>query len=69
MREETIKIELTVPSSYFNSGIMRPNRQSSIALKLMNYRYQRGKIIRRITIRMFIEKVQEGYLLGIYFDL
>lgn len=51
--EET---ELTVKITNFNNDIIRPNCQPSIALKFMKSHYHRGKFIRTVTMKMFIEK-------------
>lgn len=44
----------------FNSKIMRPNCQSSSRPKFMKLRYKRGKLIRKITMKIFIAKAKEG---------
>lgn len=49
-REEIISIEFTITTSNFNSEILRPNGQSSIVLKYIKSRYQRGKLIRTIIV-------------------
>lgn len=58
--EKNIRIELMVAFNNFNGKIMRPSCQSSFRPKFMKSRYKRGKLIRKITMKIFIAKVKES---------
>lgn len=57
-RIETIRRELKLRSRNFSSKIMRPNCQSSSALKFVKLRYRRRKVARTITMKIYFEKAR-----------
>lgn len=59
---ETISIELMVKIRNVNSEIIRPSYQSDTTLVFMKLTYQQGKLIRTITMKIFIENAQGSYV-------
>lgn len=55
-RKEIITIEHTVASTLFNSKTMKPNCQTSRTLQFLHLKDQRGKLISRFTMKIFLKK-------------
>lgn len=60
---ETISIELMVKIRNVNSEIIRPSYQSDTTLVFMKLTYQQGKLIRTITMKIFIENAQGSHVI------
>lgn len=58
-RGETLTIDLTVTYRCFNCYMRRHNCLSSSLLTLVKPRYERGKLIGTISMKIFIERHKE----------
>lgn len=61
-REETIKRELTVASKNFTMEIMRHDCHCRTMLKFLKPSHEWVKLIRKITVKLFIDNSQGSYL-------
>lgn len=58
-REETFSIELVLRYCHFNFKMISSWRQSATAVIYIKSRYQKRNLIRRITLKIFMEMTQE----------
>lgn len=63
-KRQIASIKITVNSGIFNGKII-PRCQFCTKFKLVKFSYQSGKIIRKVILKIFIEKIRGTYITSV----